>query len=132
MAEKLAGAIANGNFSTSQFHAVRLSGSTSVDFEVALTTANTQRPVGVLQNDPDTSGHAAEVIISGVSKMKYGATIAAGDEIGIVANGRADSLGAPGSTGGHAGRYVIGQALQNGTSSGIYFVLLQPAYLFTT
>lgn len=127
----LPGAIADGNMSTRQFSAVILSEAT-VDFEVKGTTANTQRPIGVLQNAPDTSGFAAEVAISGVCKMQFGGSITQGDELGVDANGLAVSLGAPASTGGHSGRYVIGQALQTGTSTGVYFVAFQPAYLFTT
>jgi len=125
------GAIADGNMSTRQFSAVILSEGT-VDFEMHGTTANTQRPVGVLQNAPDTSGHAAEVCHSGICKWQFGGSITQGDELGVDANGLAVSLGAPASTGGHAGRYVLGQALQTGTSTGVYFVVLQPAYLFTT
>lgn len=130
--QRLPGAIAGGNLSTSQFLAVKMSESATVDFEVLNTTANTFRPVGVLQNKPNSSGQGAEVAVAGVAKMKYGGSITQGDLIGIDSVGRAVSLGSPTSTGGHAGRYVLGQALMNGTSSGVYHVLLHQAYLFTT
>lgn len=128
----LPGAKANGDLSTGQFLAVRMTGSTSVDFEVGPTTANTQRPVGFQQNDPDSSGQPVEVAIHGIAKVRYGGTIAQGDLLGVDASGRAVSLGSPTSTGGHTGRYVVGQALMNGTSTGVYHALIHQAYLFTT
>lgn len=128
---RIPGAISNGNMSTRQFQAVIMSG-TTISFEVAPTTANTQRPIGILQNDPDTSGYGAEVAHSGIAKARYGGSVTQGDELGVDSLGRVVSLGAPGSTGGHAGRYVIGQALRSGTATGIYHIIVQPAVLFTT
>lgn len=46
-------------------------------------------PVGILQNKPDAAGRAGEVLIAGVSKLKAGATVRAGYNVGSGANGQA-------------------------------------------
>jgi len=115
--ETLPGAISVGDLSTSQFCFVQLNGS-AVDFEVSLSTTATVRSVGVLQNDPDTSGFAAEVAISGVCKVKYGGSITQGAFIVTGASGLAYTE----TTGLDA--YKLAQALQTGTATGIYYVKL--------
>ena len=122
----LPGAIASGDLSTSQFRVVTLTGSTTVDFEVQGTTATAQIPVGVLQNDPSSSGDAAEVAISGIAKVRYGGTVAQGNLLVVTATGSAQALTTT------ARSYVFGQALQNGTSTGIYYALIHTPYLYTT
>jgi len=123
--ETLPGAISVGDLSTSQFSFVYLNGS-AVDFEVALSTAATVRTVGVLQNDPDSSGAAAEVAISGVCKVKFGGSITQGDFIITGVGGLAlTEAGAPGD-------YKVAQALQTGTATGIYYVKLLSPYRETT
>jgi len=119
---RLPGAIVNGDFSTRQFYAVRLTGSTSVDFEIGPTTANTQKPIGILVNDPDTSGHAAEVAIAGVTKVQLGGASTAGNSLGPDAAGRLVAV-AEGDSG-SSGRFVIGIALQSGTSGEIIYARL--------
>jgi hypothetical protein len=120
--ETLPGAIAGEDFSTKQFTFVGLSASATVDFEVISSTANTVHPVGILQNNPDTSGHPAEVAISGVCKLAFGGTIAQGGLIAVGAAGR----GAAYSTG--AGEWIVAESLQNGTATGVYYVkLLTPS-----
>lgn len=113
----LPGAISVGDLSTSQFCFVRLNGS-AVDFEIDLTTAATQRSVGVLQNDPNSSGQPAEVAISGVCKLRFGGSITQGAFIVSDTLGR----GITESTG--IADYKLAQAIQTGTATGIYYVKL--------
>lgn len=122
----LPGAIASGDLSTAQFLVVTLTGSTSVDFEVKESTAAAQIPVGILQNNPDTSGHPAEVAISGICKVRYGGTVAQGDLLVAQAGATVTDLTTSDES------YVIGRALQNGTSTGIYYALIHQPYLYTT
>lgn len=44
---------------------------------------------GVLENDPDASGQAATVNISGIVQALAGESIAQGDDIGVDGNGKA-------------------------------------------
>jgi hypothetical protein len=119
--ETLPGAIAGEDFSTKQFTFVALSASGTVDFEVISSTASTAMAVGILQNNPDTSGHPAEVAISGVCKLAFGGTIAQGGLIAATAGGR----GLAYSTG--AGEWIVAQSLENGTATGVYYVkILSP------
>ena len=45
-------------------------------------------PVGILQNKPDAAGRAGEVLIAGISKLKVGATVGAGFNVGCGASGQ--------------------------------------------
>ena len=74
---------------------------------VALCTAETDLPVGVLQNSP-VLGEAAVVALSGITKLKVGAAnLAVGNRVGTANTGRAVSLVAGTST----GFYVVGQVI---------------------
>lgn len=74
---------------------------------VALCTAETDVPAGVLQNSP-ALGEAAVVAISGITKLKVGASnVAVGNRVGTSATARALALTAGTST----GFYVAGQVL---------------------
>lgn len=118
--ETLVGAIANGDMSTMQFTFVTQS--TAVDFEVGLTTASTIRAVGVLQNNPNTSGHGAEVAYSGICKLSFGGTIAAGANIISGTDGR----GVTESTALNDWKLAI--AMEAGTATGVYLVRLLSPY----
>lgn len=117
----LPGAIASGDFSTSQFTFVQMSGSATVDFEVSLSTLATVRTVGILQNKPSSSGQPAEVAIDGVAKVQYGGSITQGAFIVTGASGYAYTE----TTG--LVDYKVAQALVTGTATGVYPVkLLSP------
>lgn len=74
---------------------------------VALCTAETDIPVGVLQNSP-VLGEAAVVAIAGISKLRVGAAnVAVGNRVGTSATARALALTAGTST----GFYVAGQVV---------------------
>jgi hypothetical protein len=120
------GAKASGDMSTSQFLVVSLTGSATVNFEVQETTATTQIPVGILQNDPSSSGAAAEVAISGICKVRYGGSVTQGALLTF----NASALATASSTADE--QYIIGTALENGTSTGIYYALIHAPYLYTT
>ena len=121
--ETLPGAITNGDNSTQRFYAVRLTGSTAVDFEIGVCTSAIFRPIGILQDNPNTSGSPAEVAISGVAKAQFAGTVAQGDPLGTDAAGRLITL-IENAAAGSSFTYVIAYSLQNGTSGGNYTVLL--------
>lgn len=128
----LPGAIANGDMSTMQYLAVKLTGSTSVDFEIGVCTAATDKAIGILQDNPNTSGNPAEIAISGVCKAFYGGTVAQGDSVGTDASGRMVTRAETSTGGTTAGNFVLALALQNGVSTGIYTVLLVTPHLTST
>lgn len=81
--------------------------------------ALTTPPLGVLQNNPQ-QGEAGEVMITGITKVIYGATIALGTLLA------ANSAGAlvPAAT----GTWCIGQALESGTAGDIATMLFRGPY----
>jgi len=92
---------------------------------VTALAANTDRPVGVLQNAPRTrfslvtpylieGQDEAEVTIAGIVKCVAGGTIALGDPIGVTSAGLAQTLAIPSST-----RYLVGTALSAGVSGDV-------------
>lgn len=117
----LPGAIANGDMSTMQFSFVALS-TGGTDFEIGLTTQSSIISAGVLQNDPDTSGHGAEVAISGVCKVRYGGTVTNGQLL------VADTLGRAVAETTALNDWKVAQALQSGSSSEIKYVQLVSPY----
>ena len=103
----------------------------------ASVTASTQRPIGVLQNQPyawfDANGNLegtseAEITVSGVCKMKAGGTILPGNPITIDQYGNATAYTftstAPSAQTAVAGQFVIGTALSAGVSGDIITVAL--------
>lgn len=78
---------ASADLSAKQFHFVKMSGNMTVD----VCSAITDKPIGILQNNP-ASGETAVVAISGQSKVVADGTLAAGDVIGTSADGQADAI----------------------------------------
>lgn len=72
---------------------------------------------GVLQDDPDTSTETACVAIAGVTKMKAGAAVTAGDSIASDSTGR-------GITAATTGDVVMGKALTGASGANALFSLL--------
>ncbi len=69
-----------------QYRAVKLS--TTVDRTVlAMSNANTERPIGILQNDP-VSGEAADVALCGICKAVYGGNVTRGDKLACDNDGK--------------------------------------------
>ena len=127
----LPGAIAGGDLSTRQFYAVKMSETSGNAFEVAAMTSGGQRPIGILQNDPNTSGQGAEVMLTGISKVALGGNVTQGDALSNDSFGRlaavvlSSSLAAP-------GRYIVGTALQSGNTSGIIYAVIHQPYLISS
>jgi hypothetical protein len=72
-----------------QYHFVKVTGVHQVGLAGA-----TGAVVGVLQNKPQGTGHAATVAIHGVSKVVSDVAITAGDSIQVSADGQAAKTGA--------------------------------------
>ena len=82
------GLMADADLSAKQYYAVMLSASTD-RYVSLITNANApQVPFGILQNDPDAAGKAAEVCVFGVCKAIYGGTVTRGDSLSIDDTGR--------------------------------------------
>lgn len=59
--------------------------------EVALVSAETDVPVGVLQNDPDV-GETAQIMIQGITKVEADGALNTNDQIGPSADAQAQSV----------------------------------------
>lgn len=90
-----------------QYHAVKVTGS----HQVGVLAAATDACVGVMQNKPQATGHAATVAIRGVSKVKVAGAISAGATVYAAADGRGTATGTPGTT------TVLGVALMASTAA---------------
>jgi hypothetical protein len=107
--QKLVGHTAGGDLSGSQYRFVKLAANKTV----VVCTALTDKPIGVLQNKP-TSGQAAEVVMSGATKLVAGADLALGALVGTAADGRAAAK-TPGTDVTH---YIVGNVLEENTAAG--------------
>lgn len=83
-----------GDDSGHQYKAVKVTGS----HQCGLASAATDAVVGILQNKPQVTGHAATVAIRGVSKVRVANAIAAGSIVYLAADGRGTATGTPGTT----------------------------------
>lgn len=77
------GLIAGADLSAKQYYAVKLSASNTV----IVCAAVTDKPYGILQNDP-TSGQEAEVCVVGQTKINSDAALTIGVSIGTAADGQ--------------------------------------------
>ena len=79
--------------------------------------------VGILQNKPSAAGRAAEVLVYGVSKLKAGATVRAGYNVGSGASGQAKETDSSSFrngvviSGGASGEFVTVLFQKNGQQS---------------
>jgi len=96
---------ASGDLSSNQFYFVDINASGQV-----ATAGDGADAVGVLQNDPDTAGHAANVAINGVSRVSAGAGVSQGDDVASDTNGQAVTAA--------SGDVVLGKALEAASGSG--------------
>lgn len=85
---KMSGLKAAADLTGKQYHFVKL----DTDGNVAAITAITDRPIGILQNEPTAAGMAAEVMCDGVSKIKLDGTSAVADVLGTSDDGSADTI----------------------------------------
>ena len=118
--------IANADLSAKQYFLVKLH---TVADQVALVAAVTDRPIGILQNDPDASGKPATVRHLGKSKANVdgsGTAIAIGDYLGPDANGRLVKVTT-------VDRPILAQARRAATTQGsVIEVTLMPFGFFRT
>lgn len=105
--------VAGEDMSAKQYHFVKMSANNTVIGCAAVT----DKPIGVLQNDP-VSGDAAEILVIGVSKVQVGAAgaLAFGDSVATDGDGHAEAS-APG--GGEATHYAIGQCIEGAAAGAI-------------
>lgn len=115
------GMTADADLSADQYRAVRMTGA----FQVGLiTNANAQRPIGILQDDPDASGKPALVAYDGVCRARVGTGgVTAGDGLSIENDG--DLITDAEVTDGSAvDLHHIADALETGAVGDVVFVLL--------
>lgn len=74
--------------------------------------------VGVLQNDPDAAGKAAEVAIMGQTKVVAGGTVAGGAEVASDAAGEAVTAA--------TGDVILGTAIDGGADGEIIRIVFNP------
>lgn len=108
------GVLANSDLSDKQFTFVKYHSTASIDRVIAASSVD-DRALGVLNNAP-REGEEAEVVMTGVQKVKLGGTVARMDGIGNDANG----LGVKAAT----GKRVYGFALESGVAGQIISVAL--------
>lgn len=94
--------VAGADLSAAQYKFVKLDASG----QAVLVAAATDKPIGILQNNP-ASGQEAEVTVSGGSKFVGSGSIAIGAQIGSDANGKGAALVAGTDT----TKYVVGTVL---------------------
>jgi hypothetical protein len=81
---------------------------------IELCSAATDKPCGVLQNQPK-QGEPAQVMRLGISKVKAGGNIAVGASIGTDANGKAAAK-TPGTDTTH---YIVGSAIDSASADDV-------------
>lgn len=118
------GLIADADISAKQFFAVKMKG-TGEPFEVAAITADTDTPIGILQNDPNAAGLAAEVASPGeVCKASMGGTVVPGNVLVIEAEGDLVASAAFDVDSTHVHTiFAVAIALENGADGEIIKVL---------
>ena len=97
--------VAGEDLSAAQYHFVTL----EADGEVDLADAATDKPYGVLQNNP-VAGQPCEIVLIGFTKLVQSASINPGVTIGTNADGEADAK----VVGTDVTEYIVGQMVHNG------------------
>ena len=101
--------VAAADLSALQYTFVKLNSSG----QVAAVSGATDLPIGVLQNAP-TAGQEAEVLVVGGTKIKAGAAIGEGAQVGTSAAGKAVAL----TAGTDTTKYVAGTLLTESAADG--------------
>lgn len=105
--------VASADLSAQQYRLVKLTST-----GIAVANASDLNQVGVLQDKPNALGVAGSVRVDGVSKVRYGGTVAAGDRLTSDASGNAIVA--------TTGKQVCGIALVAGVSGDIGTIFLSP------
>lgn len=107
---RIPGLTASADLSAKQFYFVKMSGEKTV----TVCAGVTDKPIGVLQNNP-VSGGAATVCAIGVTKVSGDADLGYGDSIGTSADGQAAAYTVSDTT-----KYIVGQVVAgNGAAGGL-------------
>lgn len=93
------------------------------DHTLAQATASTEDLVGVFQHTTENAGDEVRVMLSGISKVKLGGTVARGVLVTSDAAGKGVAIGAVAGT----NYNTIGRALASGVDGDIIPVLLSPS-----
>lgn len=99
---KIPGLKAAADLSSKQYYLVELTAADTVN----VCNGVTDRPIGVLQNAPQ-SGEPAEVCALGVTKINSDAALSVGDQIGTAADGQAAAY-VPGTD---TTKYIVGMVI---------------------
>lgn len=100
--------------------------SNGVDLQAVHCSNVTQKPLGIIQNNPK-SGAAVSVRAMGVSKVVAGGTLTAGDEFGSNAAGRAVKK-VHTFTGANFDEYIMGTVLEGASAGELATVLVASPY----
>ncbi|MEW6115375.1 MAG: capsid cement protein [Nitrospirota bacterium] len=92
------------------------------DDTLSAATASTENLIGIFQHDTAAAGDEVRVMLTGVSKVVLGGTVARGDWLTSDANAHAVAIGAVAGTNYNS----IGRALASGVAGDIIPVLLAP------
>lgn len=109
---------ASADLSAKQYYFVKMSGANTVD----VTSAITDKTIGVLQNTP-SSGQAAEVCVFGITKVVADGNLTAGNLIGTSSDGQADAI----TAGTDTTVYVVGQALESAAAGNTTTMFFNPS-----
>ncbi len=100
---------ASGDLSGKQFYFVKLAATPTA---CVVCSSSLDVPIGVLQNKP-TSGHTADIMAIGITKLIVAATPSLDAEIGTDANGKAIAY-TPGT---NTVNYIVGRLLEAGAAA---------------
>ena len=124
------GLIASASLASHQYHVVSYTGTLRNVQEVADADDTTEHPAGILQNDPDTAGHAADVAFMGICKAELGGTVNPGDWLGYNDDGELiEDAANPANQTNANNLYHLAQALEDGVDGDIIDVMVFPAAL---
>ena len=111
---------AGGDLSGAQYKFVKID---NADGDVVICSATTDRPIGVLQNDP-AEGEAAEVTIVGGTKLVAGGSASAGQPLFTSAS----ATGATAAIGGAASTmYIAGAFIEDAAAGEVVTVVVNCA-----
>jgi hypothetical protein len=116
---------AGADMSAKQYHFVKLNGSVGPTGQpvVIACSAATDKPCGVLQNDPVVVGEAAVVAVGGWTKVSSDAALTVDTFVGTSADGQADAK-TPGTD---TTEYIMGKVVRaSGAAAGIATIELVP------
>lgn len=107
---------AGADMSAAQYKFVKFDGNTGPTGQprVIVCTGATDKPVGVLQNDPKLVGEAAVVCVAGWTKVQADAALAVDAYVGTSADGQADAK-VPGTD---TTEYICGRVVRAAGAAG--------------